>query len=145
MPGPQMNILAGTSPDLYQKQLALQQQQALAQGLMQQGSQPIDPNRMAGGYVVPISPLEGLTHAGKSLAAAMMQKNINQQQGDVASQQMQAVISALRNAQGGAQGPAGAQQNPMAPDAANPSVMAGSGSSTPPAATATPQPQQPQG
>lgn len=35
----------------------------MAQQLMQQGQTPIDPNRMAGRYVVPISPLEGLSKA----------------------------------------------------------------------------------
>lgn len=35
----------------------------MAHQLMQQGMQPIEPNRMAGKYVVPISPLEGLSKA----------------------------------------------------------------------------------
>lgn len=136
MPNPSFNIFSATSPDLYQQQLALQQQQALAQQLMQQGSQPIDPMRQAGGFTVPISRTEGLAKIGHSLAGALMQKNINSQQGDLAQKQMQAMVTMLGGGAGGAQpqplAAAGASQNPMSPEAAQPSVMAGSGSSVPP-------------
>lgn len=130
MPTP-FNIFAATSPDLYQQQLALQQQQAMAQNLMQQGQQPIDPARQAGGFTVPISPMEGLTKMGTSLAGALMQKNSNQQQGDLAQKQMQALIAMIGGGAGATGTPQPPQQNPMSPDASNPSVMAGSGSTAP--------------
>lgn len=98
------SFFGAASPDLYQQQLALQQQQALAQQMAQQGAEEINPARMAGRFVVPISPLEGLSHAGKQIAAAMMQRNVNEGQRDLyarsqaAYQQM--LAKGLRQLQG---------------------------------------------
>jgi len=107
-----VNFFAGSNPDLYQQQLSLAQRQALAQHLMEQGSEIPSPNQPTnpGGFVPGLSPLTAATGAGKMLAGAMMQKNINKQQADLAGQQMQAMIQMLR---GGAQAP----QQPQAPQA----------------------------
>lgn len=68
-----INFLAYRDPLAAQK---LQMQQALAQQLMMDGNKPIDPTRTAaGGVAIPISPLEGLANAGKTVAGAYLQKN----------------------------------------------------------------------
>lgn len=74
----------------------LQQQQALAQAMMQQGMQPIDPSRTAsGGLVVPISPLEGLAHAGQMLAGAMMNRNVDNKMMDLSNKQSAFMMNML--------------------------------------------------
>lgn len=95
MPVNQVNFLAGAAPDLYSQQQNLAYQQALAQQLMGQGAQTPDPTRSAGRFVVPYTAGEGLTQAGKSIAAALMQKNINQKQSQLAQQQYQRIADLL--------------------------------------------------
>lgn len=147
MPAPQVqgfNFFGAANPDLYQRQLALQQQQALAQQLMEQGAEPLVSNQPTnpGGFVPRISPLTGAAHAGKMLAGAMMQRNINKQQGELAGQQMQAMIQMLR---GGAQAPQ-QPQTPQAPTGVSDASAASTGAPWA-AASQVPQPapqQQPQ-
>lgn len=62
-----INPLAIVAPDLYAKQLAIQQRQALAQSLLQQGSG--DPGRAAYG---------GLRNAGNAILGAFLAKRGNQ-------------------------------------------------------------------
>src|SRR5262249_54128657 len=79
------------SPDLAAQQMALDRQQALAQAMMQEGLTPINPTRTAGNapnaYVIPISPVEGLSHMGQAIAAAMMNKEADQKRMQLAQQQ----------------------------------------------------------
>lgn len=74
-------------PSDYATQLRLQQQQALAGALMQGGMQPIEPNRTAGRFVVPISPLEGLSKVGQTLAGALIANKSIDKQADLAAKQ----------------------------------------------------------
>lgn len=74
----------------------LQQQQQLAQAMMQQGMTPIDPMRNTGRLVVPISPLEGLTHMGQALAGAMMNNSVDQKMVNLGQQQWGAMIKAAQ-------------------------------------------------
>ena len=101
-----INFFGAANPDLYQQQLSLQQRQALAQRLMEQGSEPLVSNQPTnpGGFVPRISPLTGATQAGKMLAGALMQRNINEQQADLAGKQMQAMMQMLRPGGAGAAG-----------------------------------------
>lgn len=87
---------------------ALQQKQAMAQALMQQGSTPIDPVQMAGRYVVPISPISGAAKLASSLLGAKMLKDTNQQQAQLAQQQ-QAKMASLFGVPGGS--PLGSSNN----------------------------------
>lgn len=47
-----------------------QQQQMIAQSLMAQANEPLDTNQMAGGYVVPVNPLQGLGKVAQAYIAA---------------------------------------------------------------------------
>lgn len=89
--GPQ-GLAAALSPDAAKESLALQQQQALAQGLMGDAMQPLNPAQQSGGWAIPISPTQGLTHVGKALAAALMQNNINDKQAELQQKQMKAFL-----------------------------------------------------
>jgi hypothetical protein len=53
---------------------AIKRRQMIAQMLMQRGQDPIETTQMAGGYVVPVSPLQGLDKVVSSLAGAYMNK-----------------------------------------------------------------------
>ena len=55
--------------------------------MMQQGNEPINPSRFSGRFQVPISPLEGVSKVGKSLAGAMMQQDTYKKQADLYQQQ----------------------------------------------------------
>lgn len=131
-----VNFFAGANPDLSQQQMALAQQQAMAQKMAEEGSKPLDPTRQAGGWVIPISPMEGLAHAGKQMAAAMMQRNVNEQQSKLAQQQTQAMLQLLRGGAGPAQ-----TANPMEPGSPQPSIMASNAPAADITAGINPQPQ----
>lgn len=50
----------GLPPELAAEQRRLQRQQEMAEAMLQQSMQPLQTNQMAGGYVVPVSPFQGL-------------------------------------------------------------------------------------
>lgn len=64
--------------------LELQRKQALAQMLQQQSLQPIQ-SETAGGYVVPISPMQGVAQMLKAYVGANINKDIDNQYGDIYS------------------------------------------------------------
>ncbi len=89
---PQMNMLQLTNPAAA---MQLQQQQALAAQLMQQGEEPMAGgiNRTAaGGVAIPYTAGEGLGKLGSMIAGAYLAKNANAQSADL---QQQALASAL--------------------------------------------------
>jgi hypothetical protein len=53
---------------------SIERRRRMAEMLQGQAMAPIDPNRMAGGYVVPISPVEGLAKMAQAWAAGRSQK-----------------------------------------------------------------------
>ena len=131
MPGPiasPVNLFSAADPGLAERQLNLQQQQALANSLMQQGMEPINPYQSTGRYLAKVTPLQGVAKMAQAYAGALMQKEGNKQQADLQAQQLQA----LRGMFGGGQ----QQPNPMSPNAASPSVMAGATGTTPAPQTA---------
>lgn len=66
------------SPDVQSRLLANQQQQAMAQALLQQGQTPIDTNgRMMGAIASKVSPLEGLAKALQTATGIYGQKQAN--------------------------------------------------------------------
>lgn len=70
---------AGMSPQTYQQLMQAQQQQALAQALMQQGTTPVSTEgRSIGGVGYKISPWEGVAKLGQVLAGESGQKNANE-------------------------------------------------------------------
>lgn len=81
----------------------VKRQQAIAEMLRQQSQQPIETNQMAGGYVVPVSPLQNLSKIAQTLMAQYAQKNADKAQETYQTQQRetlgrdtQAIIQALQ-------------------------------------------------
>jgi len=69
----------GLTGDQQKKLMASQQQQAMAQALMQQGMTPIDTsNRQIGGVGYAISPLEGVAKLAQGLVGGYEQKQANE-------------------------------------------------------------------
>lgn len=104
-----VNFWGAMNPDVSQQQAGLQQQQMIAQQMMAEGAQPINPLRSSGRFIVPISGMEAAGHSGKMIASAMMQRSVNEQQSKLANQQMQSLIGLLRGGQQGPQQVASAQ------------------------------------
>jgi len=59
-------LSSGLPPEMAARARGLTRQQAVAEAMLEQSQSPIDINRMAGGYVVPVSPFEGLAKLGKA-------------------------------------------------------------------------------
>lgn len=78
-----LQLIAFTNPNNQGvNALQIQRQQALAQQLMDQGSQMQEPNMLAnpGGFVVPISPLQGLSKALEKSLGGYMQGQADRKQ-----------------------------------------------------------------
>ena len=56
------------------EQRAIARRQRIADMLMQQSQEPLDTNQMAGGYVVPVSPLAGVAKVAQALSGAYIGK-----------------------------------------------------------------------
>jgi hypothetical protein len=76
------------------EQAAIARRQKIAEQMMAQGQQPLDTNEMAGGYVVPVSPLAGLGKIAQQLAGAYIGKQADQQTADLADKKS-AIIQQL--------------------------------------------------
>jgi len=63
---------------LDEEQRAIARRQQIAQMLMQQGSEPLETNQMAGGYVVPVSPLAGVAKVAQQLSGAYIGKRADE-------------------------------------------------------------------
>ena len=81
----------------------VKRQQAIAEMLRQQSQQPIETNQMAGGYVVPVNPLQNLSKIAQTLMAQYAQKNADKaqetyqtSQREALSRDTQAIIQALQ-------------------------------------------------
>ncbi len=59
-------IASGLPPEIAAQARGLTRRQAIAEALMAQSRTPLESNRMAGGYVVPISPFEGLAKVAQA-------------------------------------------------------------------------------
>lgn len=95
----------GISPEQQKKLMSAQQQEALAQALLQQGSIPIDTNnRQIGGVGYKVSPLEGVAKLADILSGKYQQNNANenlanalqpQSGGQGQSQQADPIVAAM--------------------------------------------------
>jgi len=54
----------------YEDQAAIDRRRAIAQMLMEQGNKPLETNQVAGGYVVPVSPLSAINKVAQQLSGA---------------------------------------------------------------------------
>jgi hypothetical protein len=78
------------------KKREIERRRRMAEALQQQSMAPMETNQMAGGYVVPINPLQGLA---KMLTAYGAKKGVEQadtQEKELAAQRSQAIAEALR-------------------------------------------------
>jgi len=60
------------------EQTAIARRQRIAEMLMAQGAEPLETNQMAGGYVVPISPLAGIAKVAQALSGAYIGKKADE-------------------------------------------------------------------
>lgn len=81
--------------DFAAEEKRLKRQQALAQMLMQQGSTPMETSQMAGGMVVPISPMQGMANAGQQIAAALMMRAADKKETALVSDKNKALAAWL--------------------------------------------------
>jgi hypothetical protein len=135
MPG--MTVLPQFQGNAYQ----LQQQQALAQALMQQSFQPQNTQAVGSGQysIVPkYSAVGGLAQLGQALMAAKMQQNVAQGYNQLGQNQW----AALTGSPPASSGTGGTSDGSSDSSSANPQALAsalGSSGSTAPAQTAAPQ------
>jgi len=73
---------------------AIARRQRIAEMLMQQGSEPLETNQMAGGYVVPVSPLAGVAKVAQQLSGAYIGKKADEKAAALDQRKM-AVIQQL--------------------------------------------------
>ena len=99
-----MNTVYSDVPELAAQEQAILRRRKIAEQMMQQGQTPIETNRMAGGYVVPVSPLEGIAKLVQTYAGAKRAKDTDTEYSDLAKQRQQGVADALAEYQRTAQG-----------------------------------------
>lgn len=76
--------------------LRLQRQRMLAEALMAQSQQPINPNRMSGRFMSAISPLEGLAKMVQAGVGAYAMRKADDRMQEMSDQRRQALVRALR-------------------------------------------------
>lgn len=105
-------------PELSAEALAIARRQKIAEMLMQQGQQPLETGRVAGGYVTPISPFEVLGKLANQYVGQKKMSEAEKEQKDLASKREainQAELERIMKIQSGT--PAIEQQTqPFVPD-----------------------------
>ena len=76
--------------------LRLQRQRMLAEALLAQSQQPINPNRMSGRFMSAISPLEGLAKMVQAGVGAYSMRKADDRMQEISDQRRQALVRALR-------------------------------------------------
>ena len=79
-----------------QEQAAINRRQRIAEMMMAQGQEPMETNQMAGGYVVPISPLAGVAKVAQQLAGTYMSKQADKQQAEINRKKVASLVDATR-------------------------------------------------
>jgi hypothetical protein len=72
-----------------QDQAAIERRKRIAQTLMEQGTTPIDTTQIAGGYVVPVSPLTAISKIAQQLSGAYIGKKASQKEATLKAQRLQ--------------------------------------------------------
>lgn len=78
------------------EELAIQRRQRIAEMLMRQGQEPIETNQMAGGYVVPVTPLTAISKVAQQLAGATIGKGADKLIGELDTSRRQAAQQATQ-------------------------------------------------
>lgn len=79
-------LASGLPPEIAAQAKGLTRRQAIAQAMLDQSQTPLDGNRMAGGYVVPISPFEGLAKMAQSYFGRKSLDEADKQMADLSGQ-----------------------------------------------------------
>lgn len=85
-----------TDPNAQAAQLDLQRRQQMVDALRQQAMAPLQ-SQAAGGYVLPISPLEGIAKLGQAYFANKGQEKITQQQSQLMQDRANRIAQALKS------------------------------------------------
>jgi hypothetical protein len=83
---------------------AIARRRRMAEMLQQQGAEPLQTNRMAGGYVVPISPTEGLAKIAQAWASGKIDRDADTQTRQIGEQMAAERADTLRRAMQAGQG-----------------------------------------
>lgn len=75
---------------------AVEYQKALAKALREKAGKSLETNRMAGGYVIPISPFEGLAKLGVGYMAGRAEKKATAKEAEMKAKSANALSTALR-------------------------------------------------
>jgi hypothetical protein len=78
--------------DFAAEQSAIERRRRIAEMLMQQGAEPMQTNQVAGGYVVPVSPLGAVAKVAQQLAGAYMGKKSDERAAELQKQQSAALM-----------------------------------------------------
>lgn len=89
--------LSGISPEISGDLRSLKRRDAIANALLEQSQQPLQTNRMAGGYVVPINPLEGLGKLAQAYSANKIGKENDAKFSDIGTKYQGALSDAIAN------------------------------------------------
>lgn len=110
--------VALTAPTDYTAEgMAIERKRRLAEMLMQQGQEPLQTNQMAGGYVVPISPLQGLAKALQTGVGAWSMNRQDKAEKELAAKYRTDLSDTLTKSQQALAGsPAIPEQPPMTPN-----------------------------
>lgn len=93
----------------------IQRRQMMAEALLQQSAQPINPQRMSGRFMSAVSPLEGLAKLAEAFIGSRELQRSERQMGDLVKGRNQRLVDALLGA-GGAQAPEQIADGPDAPE-----------------------------
>jgi hypothetical protein len=78
--------------------IEVKRRQKIAEMLMSQGAEPLQTNQMAGGYVVPVSPLQGLAKVAQQLSGAYIGRKASEQDAEIRQARQDALASIDFNA-----------------------------------------------
>ena len=78
-----------TLESLDAEQSAIARRQRIADMLMQQSQEPLETNQMAGGYVVPVSPLAGVAKVAQALSGAYIGKKADAREKSLSDKRME--------------------------------------------------------
>jgi len=85
--------------DNYQdEQSAIARRQRIAEMLMAQGAEPLDTNQVAGGYVVPVSPLAGIAKVAQQLSGAYIGRKADEREAKLEQDRANALVGVDFNA-----------------------------------------------
>lgn len=82
-------------PSLGAKERAILRRQKIAEQLQAQSQQPLETNQMAGGYVIPTSPLSGVAKLIQAFAGAKQSGNLDDEYGKLADERSKMVADEL--------------------------------------------------